>query len=487
MKSRSLHFASILSLLTAATLTGQVTIPLFRPGLIRVLILSGRNNHDWRTTTPALKKILVDSGRFDVRVDEEPAGITAGTLAAYQVIVSDYNGPRLGAGTEQAIEDFVRSGKGLVVVHAADYAFGELPVLGDHHVNTKIVEPPWKAWFDMTGGTWIPGTGHAPRGYFKVRYVDREHPVANGQPEEFETNDELYHKLKLAPNIHVVATAFDDAARGGVGKDIPVMWTISYGAGRMFHTTLGHDVSSMNIPGFQQSFARGVEWAATKAVAPAAAGEKKPAVRVLVVTGGHSHAPSFYSMFDGQEGITAVVEPHPNAFRGDFRKNTDVVVLYDLREEIQDPYKQHLQEFLEGNKGLVVLHHAVADYNNWEWWWKDVVGGKFFLHDEPAHAKSKWKEGIDLKVRPVGKHPVLEGVSTMLFNGEAYKDKWISETSTPILTCDSPYSDNVVGWISAYDKSRVVVITQGHGPDSHRDPMFRRLVVNAMLWAGGRK
>ena len=72
----------------------QVTIPFFKPGAIRVLIFSGRNNHDWRTTTPFLRKALVQSGRFDVRVEEEPAGITEATLAAYDVLVLDYDGPR---------------------------------------------------------------------------------------------------------------------------------------------------------------------------------------------------------------------------------------------------------------------------------------------------------------------------------------------------------------------------------------------------------
>ena len=96
---------------------------------IRALIFSGRNNHDWRTTTPFLRKILLDSGRFDVRVIEEPAGTTAATLAGYDVLVLDYNGPRWGEATEKAVEAFVRSGKGLVAVHAATYAFGGLAVL----------------------------------------------------------------------------------------------------------------------------------------------------------------------------------------------------------------------------------------------------------------------------------------------------------------------------------------------------------------------
>ena len=99
----------------------QDTIPFFQPGKIRVLIFSGRNNHDWRTTTPFLRKILVNSGRFDVRVEEEPAGITAATLAAYDVLVLDYEGPRWGEITEKAVENFVKQGKGLVAVHATNY------------------------------------------------------------------------------------------------------------------------------------------------------------------------------------------------------------------------------------------------------------------------------------------------------------------------------------------------------------------------------
>ena len=76
--------------------TAQDTIPFFQPGKIRVLILSGRNNHDWRTTTPFLRKILVDSGRFDVRVEEEPAGITGGDAGCLRCAGDRLRGPALG-------------------------------------------------------------------------------------------------------------------------------------------------------------------------------------------------------------------------------------------------------------------------------------------------------------------------------------------------------------------------------------------------------
>src|SRR5215471_6600704 len=120
----------------------------------RALILSGHNNHEWRVTTPYLKQLLTRSGAFDVRVEEEPAGITAKTLAGIDVLVLDYNGPRWGSETESAVAAFGKSGKGLVVVHGASYAFGGLVVLGDRHVPTGLIEPAWPAYAEMTGGAW---------------------------------------------------------------------------------------------------------------------------------------------------------------------------------------------------------------------------------------------------------------------------------------------------------------------------------------------
>ncbi len=39
--------------------------------------------------------------------------------------------------------------------------------------------------------------------------------------------------------------------------------TIDFGKGRVFHTTLGHDVKAMRGVAFQVTLARGAEWAAT--------------------------------------------------------------------------------------------------------------------------------------------------------------------------------------------------------------------------------
>jgi uncharacterized protein len=293
-----------LLMLSGIVSNGQISAneraALFKQGAIRALILTGQNNHDWRATTPLLRTMLQNTGRFDVRVNEEPTGMTSATLAPYDVVILNYNGPRWGRTAEKALEDFVRSGKGLVGVHGANWAFSGLVVLADGSVPTQIVEPPWAEYKRMIGGVWSdkpPASGHAPRHRFQVKIVDRTNPITAGLAAALDADDELYHNIHMAANVHILATAYDDpgnrpepatdaasnknsqssvdSPRVGTmphldmnptGKDEPVLWTVYYGKGRTFYTTLGHDVQAMEMPAFSITFVRGVEWAATDTV-----------------------------------------------------------------------------------------------------------------------------------------------------------------------------------------------------------------------------
>ena len=465
----------------------------FQPGKIRALILSGRNNHDWRATTPYLRDLLVNSGRFDVRVVEEPAGLTESTLAAYDVLIADYNGPRWGAAAESAVEAFVRSGKGLVGVHAASYAFGGLVVLGDKHVRTGISEPPWPAWAEMTGGAWSeapPKTGHGKRHSFTVKFKDKAHPIAMGLPETFEINDELYHNMRMKPNARVLATAWDNPAIDGTGRDEPILWTVPFGRGRVFHTTLGHDVAAMQAAGFGQTFVRGAEWAANRPPSgqTGSAGDqaRQPPVRVRVVVGGHDHEPSFHAMFEGQREMKVMVDGHPSAYPSSILKSTDVLVMYDMVDDVPEAQRKVLMQFLESGKGLVAVHHSIASYQDWPWY-RELIGGMYFRKPETGHAGSTYLHDVDMKVTAVGKHPILEGVALMEIHDETYKGMWISPKATVLLRTDHPTSDGPLAWISPYEKSRVVYIQLGHGREAHEHPGFRRLVRSAVLWVAGRQ
>jgi len=233
-------------------------LPAQSPPKIKVLILTGVSNHDWRATTPVLREILERTGRFDVRVNEEGRGNGPETFAPYDVLVLNYNdwknsGPWWDDRARQAMLDFVRNGKGLVSYHASNNAFWG-----------------WPEFDRLIGGTWRDTAGHGPYHAYTVNIVDREHPITKGLPESFAETDELYHRLSIEPGIHVLASAFDDPKNCykpnegcGTGKDEPLIWVQPYGLGRVFQTALGHDVKAMQSPGFQITLQRGTEWAAT--------------------------------------------------------------------------------------------------------------------------------------------------------------------------------------------------------------------------------
>lgn len=237
------------------------------PAKIQVLIVTGQNGHDWRATTPILRKALEDTGRFEVRVDEEFRGAGPETLAPYNLVVLNYFEQRKaelrwGERAENALLDFVRSGKGLVVYHFSVAAFDG-----------------WPEYERLCGGNWRPDHGHhSPRHNFTITLRDEEDPITRGLKKTFlQPNDELYANLKWQPamDYHVLATAWDDhslyqgKARQpipGAGLDQPVLWTVQYGKGRVFVTVLGHDAETDQTLVFVTTFSRGAEWAATGSV-----------------------------------------------------------------------------------------------------------------------------------------------------------------------------------------------------------------------------
>jgi type 1 glutamine amidotransferase len=228
---------------------------------IRTLLITGENNHDWKRSSPFCRDLLEASGRFEVTMAENPsAALGDGDgLKEYQLFFSDYNGPEWSATARENFVAAVRSGVGLVILHAADNAF-----------------PGWVDYERMVGLLWRKGTGHGEFHEFTVSIVDHDHAVTRGL-EDFLLWDELYHKLVHMHDVpyHVLATAYSDPAKGGTGNHEPVMVTTQYGEGRVFHHVLGHvwpgdpaahkgaSMITFENRGFQKAMLRGCEWAAT--------------------------------------------------------------------------------------------------------------------------------------------------------------------------------------------------------------------------------
>jgi uncharacterized protein len=250
----------------------------FAASPIKVLIIDGQNNHKWQETTPVLKMLLEQTGMFQADVLTSPAqgadmsGFKP-EFSKYRVIVSNYNGDPWPDATKAAMDEFVKSGGGFVSYHAADNSFPEWPAynemigIGGWGNRDEHAGPFWyfkdgKMVSDTTPGK---AGNHGARKPFQVTDRNTDHPITKGLPPVWmHEADELYSKLR-GPGEHItlLATAFSDPDNRGTGHDEAMLMALSYSKGRIFHTTLGHDVAAMQCVGFITTLQRGTEWAAT--------------------------------------------------------------------------------------------------------------------------------------------------------------------------------------------------------------------------------
>src|SRR5258708_27404962 len=252
---------------------------------IKVLILDGQNNHDWKNTTPLLKKYLEETGIFEVTVATTPPKKSAPeawqsfapAFAAYRLVVLNYNGDAWPESVRTAFETFVRNDGGVVSYHAADNAFPEWRAF-----NEMIGLGGWGNRNELSGptmpfvdGKWLPdhnrlsaGGHHGKQHPFVVVTRNKTHPVTKGLPERWmHATDELYDSLRgPAVNMTLLATSYSAPEFDGTGLHEPARFTIKSGKGRVFHTTLGHGGDAMRCVGFIATLQRGAEWAATGAV-----------------------------------------------------------------------------------------------------------------------------------------------------------------------------------------------------------------------------
>lgn len=250
---------------------------------IHTLIITGQlsGEHDPKVNQ-MLRRMLESTGRFQVKITEEFRGATDETLAPYDLVILNYDGDfpfsghdaiPLGQQAEQALVNFVHSGKGIIFHHSS------------------IFSTPWPPEFlRMMGGYCDPklGSRKNPILDYQVKIANGTHPITAGLSSFNTVQEDFFAGVVWHPGekIEVLATCFDDIEgyrnmpkhiafmippegpekMKGVNEDWPVAWIKQYGRGRVFVMTIGHGIDTIRRPGFVGLYCRAAEWAATGSV-----------------------------------------------------------------------------------------------------------------------------------------------------------------------------------------------------------------------------
>lgn len=224
--------------------------------------------------------------------------------------------------------------------------------------------------------------------------------------------------------------------------------------------------------------------------ARASAGEGEAKLKVLVVWGGHGfNQPAFWQMFKDNPDIAYTEAKHDKTsevYDRDDLATYNAVVLYDFWQKITDEQKQKFLSLFDKGIGLVVLHHALADYQDWPEFEK-AVGGKFLLRPETrgdVKLPGSGTGGGALNLHVCSKdHPITKDMEDWKYQDEYYNKCLVSKDVTVLLTTDCPGNQKEIAWCREQGKSRVVYIMSGHDQKVYTDPNFQKVLANAIAWA----
>ncbi len=215
------------------------------------------------------------------------------------------------------------------------------------------------------------------------------------------------------------------------------------------------------------------------------------AIRILVITGGHSYkVEQFNQMLESLgENISYQVAELPAAydmFKPENRDKYDVMVFYHMWQKITDDQAKLFIETIKDGKSVVALHHSICAYDEWSEYW-NIIGGKYFHKTTTFNGKEyqpcSYIHDIHFRVKVTDqKSPVTKGISDFDIFDETYKGYYVEDGVTPLLTTNEPSSTSMIGWTKKYGKARIVVLQSGHDVPTFENPNFRKLLKQAIEW-----
>ena len=211
-------------------------------------------------------------------------------------------------------------------------------------------------------------------------------------------------------------------------------------------------------------------------------------LQVAVLVENHPYdVMEFQQMLDSFSDCKCYVQPVDLFVQDDNRKKYHTVLWYNIN---WDPPKEDgvLRKYLENeigesDQGIVLIHHALLNFQNWDPYTK-ICG----LKERGANVGFKYTQNENVISHILEtSHPITLGLSDFAITDETYQ---IGEPEEPgntiLISTDNKTSMHCLAWTRQYKSSRVFSYASGHDGKVYKDENYRKILNRALSWTAGR-
>lgn len=196
----------------------------------RVLLISAGLVHPPILARLSLRRLLERQADLSVHAIHSLEEVQEEFLD-YSAWILYYHQRSLSSKALSLLQQYVSKGGGILAIHSATASFKECP-----------------AYFEVLGGRFL---SHGKVTNFEI--VPTLQSTIFPTFERFSVRDEIYlHELNPAIQVHFV-TEFEQ-------QRLPVVWSYSYGKGRVLYAMPGHRSASLASPAYQRLLLQGLAW-----------------------------------------------------------------------------------------------------------------------------------------------------------------------------------------------------------------------------------
>ncbi len=212
--------------------------------LSALFVLGGWDGHQPHQCAAIFAPVLREAGYTVELTENLDVYLDSARLRAFNLIVQVWTMGVLSPEQEQGLLGAVESGVGFAGWHGG---------MSDAFRNNPNYQ-------FMVGGQWVAHPGNLID--YTVNIVDRDDPITAGVT-DFRMHSEQYYMHVDPSNTTLATTTFSGEHNPWIaGTVIPVVWKRRWGAGKIFHATLGHVASDFDVPEARLLVERGLRWAA---------------------------------------------------------------------------------------------------------------------------------------------------------------------------------------------------------------------------------